>query len=81
MHRYDFGFKVRPTLRLSRVEEILRATRIIEPVPSRRTLINLIQEGIIEGKQTRFGYVVYEDSFKDWIHNYHEQSLGIVPLR
>jgi hypothetical protein len=78
MQRYDFGFKVRPTLRLSRVEEILRTTRIIEPLPSRRTLINLITEGIIEGKQTSFGYVVYEDSFKSWVHQYHESNLGMV---
>ena len=78
MKSYDFGFQVRPTLRLSRVEEILRATHIIEPLPSRRTLVNLILDGTIQGKQTRFGYVVYEDSFKQWLHDYHEDTLGKV---
>ena len=75
---YDFGFPVRPTLRLSRVEEILRTTRIIDPLPSRQSLINLIIEGILQGKKTRLGYVVYEDSFKQWMHAYHEDTLGLI---
>ena len=67
MAKYDFGFTPRPVLRLSRLEEILRQTKIIDPPPSRQTLINLIADGTLEGKKTSLGHVVYEDSFKEWV--------------
>ena len=65
--QYDFGFAIRPSMRLAHVEEILTKTRVIFPIPSRRYLIQLIEEGRLDGKRTDFGYVVYEDSFKNWI--------------
>lgn len=64
---YDFGFPVRPILRLKYVESILRTNRIILPVPSRPTLIGWLEEGIWEGKKMESGWVVYEDSFRAWV--------------
>lgn len=68
--QYDFGFGIRRTLRLVRVEEILRQSGVIDPVPSRPYLIAQIEEGKLEGKLTDFGYVVYEESFKQWVADY-----------
>lgn len=65
--QYDFGFDIRRSLRLVRVEEILRQTGVIDPVPSRANLIELIEDGRLDGKLTSYGYIVYEDSFKTWV--------------
>jgi hypothetical protein len=70
--QYDFGFPIRPTLRLCEIEEILRRTRAVVPVPTRPTLIKLIEDGTLQGlmpSHSQFGYVVYEDSFKAWVRN------------
>jgi hypothetical protein len=64
---YDLGFGVRPKLRLCRVQEILLQKRVLDPPPSRRNLINLLEEGVIDGKLTSYGWVVYEDSFLRWL--------------
>lgn len=68
--QYDFGFDIRRSLRLARVEEILRQTGVIDPVPSRANLIELVEEGQLEGKKTDYGYIVYEDSFKQWVRGF-----------
>ena len=62
---YKFDFKIRPALRLGEVERQLDG--IIVPTPSRPTLIKLVKSGILEGKKTRFGYIVYQDSFHSWL--------------
>jgi hypothetical protein len=67
MARYDFGFTTHTCLRLSRVEEILRHNRVIDPIPSRPTLIRMIEDGTLEGVRTSVGYVVYEYSFIAWV--------------
>lgn len=64
---YDFGFSHDPCLRLTKVEEILRETRIIVPIPSRQALINLIEDGTLIGHKTRYGYIVTEQSFKAFV--------------
>ncbi len=65
--QYDFGFAPRPILRLCFIEEVIKKHGLITPAPSRPKLIALIEEGEMEGKKTDFGYVVYEDSFRDWM--------------
>ncbi|MBD0370308.1 MAG: hypothetical protein ICV60_05695 [Pyrinomonadaceae bacterium] len=75
---FKLGFNARPCIRLSRVEEILKDTQIITPVPSRQTLINLILSGKLEGKKTDLGYIVYEDSLKDWIRSFQPEAFGEV---
>ena len=63
-----------PKLRLSRIEEILRRTRVIEPIPSRPKLIALCEEGILDGQRTDFGWVVSEESFKAWVKSLNQQT-------
>lgn len=77
--QYDFGFATRPCLRLSRIEEILQQTKIVDPVPSRQTLINLIEDGTLDGKKLSLGYVVYEDSFKTWVRSFQPAAFGLMP--
>lgn len=77
---YDFGFTVRPALRLREIELILRRTRVITPVPSRPTLIGLIESGKLEGRKLSHGWMVYEDSFKDWVKSLQpEEYAPILP--
>jgi len=75
--KYDFGFATRPSLRLSRVEEILRQTRIIDPIPSRRTLIRLIESGKLAGIKHGRSYIVYEDSFKSWVRSHQPGDYAL----
>ena len=77
--RYDFGFTHRPALRLSRVEEILKQTRVIDPLPSRRTLIRKLEEGTLDGKKTESGWIVYEDSFRAWVRSYEPEAFVLRP--
>lgn len=71
---FDFGFKLEPCLRLQRVEEILREQRIFDPIPSRNTLIKLIEDGTLDGLLTSVGYVVYESSFIAWVKSFQPQN-------
>ncbi len=75
MKRFDFGFKTETSLRLQRVEEILRSQRIFEPIPSRNTLIKLIEDGTLSGMKTSVGYVVYEYSFIQWVRSFQPQRF------
>jgi hypothetical protein len=77
--KYDFGFEHRPALRLSRVEEILAQTQIIDPVPSRRTLIREIEVGRLMGKKLKSGWIVYEDSFKSWVRSHQPEEYMLRP--
>ena len=75
--QYDFGFKVHPKLRLCEIEQILRQTRVIVPVPSRSTLIKLIEDGTLKGlmpSHSQFGYLVYEDSFQEWVKSLQQEA-------
>lgn len=66
--RIRFGFDTRTTLRLCVIEETLHGQQIMNPVPSRMTLINWIEAGILEGKKTPSGvWMVYQDSFERFV--------------
>jgi hypothetical protein len=60
---------LRPKLRLSEIERLIRTHRIIVPVPSRRLLIALCEDGTLETvkKKPKEPWLVYEDSFLKWI--------------
>ncbi len=61
--------KIRPKLRLGEIERLIRKHRIIVPAPSRPTLVALCEDGTFEaagGEVTKFGWLVYEDSFWRW---------------
>jgi hypothetical protein len=72
--QYDFGFPTRRTLRLCEIEDILKRTRVITPVPSRSYFLNKLDEGTLEGHRTEFGWVVYEDSFKAWVKSLQQDE-------
>jgi hypothetical protein len=64
--------KTRTKLRLSELERLIRKHRVIIPPPSRQALIALCEDGTFEtagGKPTSLGWLVYEDSFLEWIKN------------
>ena len=64
---FEFDFPIRPVLRLGRIEQILRERQIIDPIPSRSSLIKWITIGKLEGHLTHVGWVVFKDSFFSWI--------------
>lgn len=76
---YEFGFEVRPAMRLREIEAILRRTRVITPVPSRPTLIGLVEQGTLQGRKLSHGWIVYEDSFKDWVKSFQPEAYEQTP--
>ncbi len=61
---------LRPKLRLSEIERLIRSHRIIIPAPSRRALICLCEDGTLETagkKRPNDPWLVYEDSFLKWL--------------
>lgn len=63
-------FVSRPKLRLSEIERLIKKKRIIVPPPSRPTLITMCEEGVFEtagNGATQFGWLVFEDSFLEWL--------------
>ena len=77
---FNFGFRTETLMRLQRVEEILRAQEIFDPVPSRPTLVGLIEDGTLEGFRTSLGYVVYKSSFIAWVRSFQPQ-FQVQPLQ
>ncbi|MGD9629198.1 MAG: hypothetical protein AB7V18_08130 [Pyrinomonadaceae bacterium] len=63
---------VRTKLRLSQVERLIEKHRVIVPPPSRRTLINMCEDGRFETASNPpgpLGWLVYEDSFWSWVRS------------
>lgn len=64
-----YDITIRPKLRLSEVERLIKKHRIIVPAPTRHTLIKMCEEGIFKTlgtKPTNVGWLVFEDSFWKW---------------
>jgi hypothetical protein len=79
MVRYSLDFSTRPSLRLVRVLEILTQLKVIDPLPSRQTLIRWIEKGTLEGKKTPAGYyIIYEDSLKLWIRSLQPEGFSEI---
>lgn len=60
----------RAKMRLSEIQRVIRKERILVPPPSRTALLGLIEDGTLEtagDAPTRFGWLVYEDSFWRWV--------------
>ena len=67
-----FELSPRPALRLTEIVRLLKEHRIIVPVPSKPTLIALCENGTFEtvgSGPTRFGWLVFEDSFLKWVES------------
>jgi hypothetical protein len=61
---------LRPVIRLSEVERLIKAHRIITPPYSRKTLHRMCEDGTLEtvgGAPQKGGWLVYEDSFFRWV--------------
>lgn len=72
-------FGIRPKLKLSEVERLIRKHRVITPCPARQTLIGLCEDGTFEtvGNQaTSLGWLVYEDSFWKWVRSFDQMELA-----
>lgn len=70
------NFWVRPTLRLYDVQDLMAKTRAVAHKPSRHTLIAMIESGELEGKLTRFGWLVFEDSLLKWLRELNETAAA-----
>lgn len=70
-------FTPKPKLRLCQVEDYLNTTQAMGECPSRQTLINWLEEGQLEGvKLDGLGWLVYQDSFKRFLHKLDTSSLA-----
>jgi hypothetical protein len=68
---------LRPKLRLSEIERLIRKHRIIVPSPSRRALVELCEDGTFEtAKRTSRSqsWLVFEDSFLKWVRGFDEKD-------
>ena len=60
----------RTKLRLSEVERLIRVHRIVVPPLSRRTLLEMCENGTLEtAPRSGRAWLVYEDSFLKWVKN------------
>lgn len=64
----------RTKLRLSEIERLIRAHRIVIPPLSRRALREMCESGTLETAPRRGtrDWLVYEDSFLDWVKQLDE---------
>ena len=71
----------RPKIRLSEIDKLIRRHRIVMPPLSRRTLTNMCENGIFEtagDRPSSFGWLVYEDSFLNWVESLDKKENGEV---
>jgi hypothetical protein len=74
-----FGFNPRKKLTLSEIVRRIKAYGIIEPCPSKSTLMKLCESGVLEsvgGRPTSLGWLVYEDSFNEWLRSLDSAKLA-----
>ena len=68
--KHTLDINIRPVVKLSEIERLIKKHRIIVPAPSRQTLIRMCEAGVFESVSAspgRSGWLVYEDSFIGWI--------------
>jgi hypothetical protein len=64
--------RVRPKLRLSEIERLIKHHRVVVPPLSRSALVNLCEDGTFETagrRPTKLGWLVFEDSFWAWVRS------------
>jgi hypothetical protein len=74
--QFRFEFAPRPMLRLSEIEQIIRQYRIMREPPARKTLIEMCEDGTLDGSKTRFGWMVFEESFEAWIASIQQRKAA-----
>ncbi|HQU84849.1 MAG TPA: hypothetical protein PKY59_17050 [Pyrinomonadaceae bacterium] len=62
--------EVDPLLKLSEVEEVLKASKVFYSVPSRPTLIEYCEDGTFESTFFRGQWFVYQSSLKNFIDSF-----------
>lgn len=62
---------LRPMLRLAIVEKLLAENGVINPVPTRPTLIAMLADKTLEGVKVRSIWFVFEDSLNRWLESLH----------
>ena len=70
--KHTLQLNIRPVVKLSEIERVIRKHRIMLPPPSRQTLIRMCESGVFETVREspgRSGWLVYEDSFIRWIES------------
>lgn len=78
--KQTFDFRPRTKIRLSEIERLITKHRIIIPPPSRQTLIKLCEDGTFETVgcgPTAIGWLVFEDSFTQWVRSLDEGTADI----
>jgi hypothetical protein len=63
---------LRPVIRLSEVEKLIKRHRILTPPPSRKTLQRMCEDGTFDAvgnAPTTLGWLIYEDSFLRWVNS------------
>jgi len=68
--KHLLDLQLRPKLRLSEIERLIRKHRIIVPTPSRRALVAMCEDGTFETPKrtsSQQTWLVYEDSFLKWV--------------
>ena len=74
--QFRFDFAPRPTMRLSDIQRIMREYRIVGSTPSRDSLIGMCEDGTLEATKTRFGWLVFEDSFESWVASIQQRKAA-----
>lgn len=74
-------FGIRPKLKLSEIERLIRKHRVITPCPARQTLIKMCEDGTFETSSHgnapgSLGWLVYEDSFWKWVRKFDEMAVA-----
>ena len=70
----------RSRIRLSEIERMIKKERILIQPPSRSKLLEMCEDGTFEtagNRPSRFGWLVYEDSFWRWVKTLDGESTGL----
>ena len=70
--------EMRPVMRLSEVEKMIKRHRIITPPPSRKTLQRMCEDGTFDAvgnAPTSLGWLIYEDSFLRWVDTLDDTKI------
>lgn len=68
--KHLLDLSLRPKLRISEVERLIRIHRIVIPPLSRRRLVAMCEDGTLETAprgSIRDRWLIYEDSFLNWV--------------
>ena len=73
----EAGIVIRPTLRLTEIENLIKIHRLIQPPLSRATLVKMCEEifETVGDAPTSLGWLVFEDSFLEWVRSIQDGSL------